>query len=225
MSKTKLEDILRNKNAGDEWYAIEAPEELRCWIQEHRWKADIFRDNGLSLAGIKVESSDQTGKLSVDRYTPKNPMRLKCGAEIYKGQFGTTTTKKMIAKFRTDGVIEMNEVMNELCDFTGLTSWDIKQLEVYNSDKGATIEFEVHDPDSNGKLLYVYAVHRNGSRRFYHEVLISEQQELLNSFQNRFAHCTAGKFNLMGHTCALRKKTPKKQIKRRKKKKSNHAKP
>lgn len=216
MGNIKLDDILRVKKPGDEWYAIEAPEQLHFWVTP--WDKKLFSDNKLAIAGVKMEASAKAGGSNVIRYSNKKPLRLKCGVEITSGQFGTTTTTKGIFKYRTDGIIELNEAMKELTVMSGLKTWTVKQLEVYNPKEGATMNFEIYDPDANGGSLYLYRVHRNGRSRLYHEILVSEQNELLKNFKNNIAHCTAVKIEArIAHACAIKRKLKKDQVKTRKK--------
>jgi len=215
MGNIKLKDVLKIKRPGDEWYALEAPEQLHFWTKTHKWHGDIFRENKLAIVAIKIESKKQTGKGSVDKWKWKNPMRLKCGVEL-TGQFGTIATKKAIFEGRLDSIIELNEVMLELCELTGFTVWEVKRLEVYHARKGAGVKFSRHNPDGTGTSLYVAKVFRDSNERWYHQVVINEQQEILGNFKNNVAHCTASEFVGIDFSCAIEKKIKKKQIKMKK---------
>lgn len=218
MSNYRLTDILKSKTEGAEWYCLEAPEETRVWVSGSPWDNDIFKKAGISPVVIQV-SSDMVVGDKKDVFSYKAPLVLSCGVDVPKGFIKTRTNKSASFTIRIDSCIELNQIMDELSKKTGLTSWDVKKLKVYNADDGVFVEFALHNPDGNGTGLFTYRFEIGKSSRLYPDVVIADQQRYVKKFYNNLAHCTAAKSDSLVHSCALKKKVKKKQIIRRSAKK------
>jgi len=214
MSQIKLTDILKNKKQGDEWYTFQVPEELHYWTMKRPWSKGSFKKYGVRLAGLTVKAS-LPGDPSKSSYTARNPFLLESGGEISRGFLSTTISKTASFTFRADDSIDASQILTELSKKVALETWEVKKLEVYNSDKGYDLIFQRHNPDGNGPSLYFYRAINVGSNRLYPEISLHEQQQLLAKFVERQAHCTAEKPTDLVHGCGL-KKIKKNQIRKRK---------
>jgi hypothetical protein len=213
MTTARKNDALAGKASGDEWYCYEAPEEFHIWTLAHPWPADSFREYGVALLAITVRSATLTGEESRDRYNTRNPLRLDCGVEINQGFYQMSQTKASKARMRVADPAELEDAMREWSKKTGLETWEVKELVIYNAAKGAEVEFKCHNPDGNGASLYLFRVTNDGGSRLYTHVTLHEQGELLGGFHEKLAHCTFT--NALVPSCSIKKKLKPKQIKTR----------
>jgi hypothetical protein len=214
MSKLRLKDILGRIESGADYYCYEAPEEFHFWTSKHPWPAGAFKDYGVSLLSLKVLAAE-LGDSTRHTFNKKNPLRLDCGHEINKGSWQTQQTKVARFSIRADGASEVQDIMTELCTKTGLQSWEVLELQIYNSGRGAIIEFRKHNPNSSKALLYFWRVDVDNTSRLYPDVSLHEQQELIGGFQDRLAHCTIVKVEDDIADCAIKQKVKPRQVIRR----------
>lgn len=214
-----LKTIRREKMKDDVTFTIEAPEELHYWTLNNPWKQKFFNDRSVHLMGIKVDSKQQKGKLSTITFSSKAPLRLQCGVDVCWGQKSSIVKDRLIAEFRIDGAIDLREAMNQLSDMAGETVWEIIKLEVYNSDKGATLYFQKFSPNNTGSSLFLKWIEQDGKKRRWDKVLLNEQQRVVGKFRHREAHCTFIEETIVKPQCAMKKGIKSSQIKRRPRKK------
>lgn len=218
MSNIRLTDILKNKKEGEQWYCLEAPEYVRVWLNNNPWDKGIFNNKGVSPVSISV-SSDAIVAFDEQKFNYKSQLKLNCGVEITSGKIKTRQRKSAIFKIRIDSCIEFNEVMKELSEKTGLKSWDINAIKIYNPNEGMFTSFKLHNPDGNGTGMFTYRFTKEKFSRLYPDVVIADQKRFVNKFYNNIAHCMASKPEGLVHSCALenKKKITKKQTILRKK--------
>jgi len=217
MTRPRTYDILAKKEAGEEWYCFEAPEEFHVWLLNHPWRPDSFRDYGVSLLSLTVRSATPTGEEDRHRYNRRSPLRLDCGIEVNKGYYQTTQTKTAKFRMRVSGPRETEEALSELSQKTGLETWEVWEMTIYNSKEGVEAEFKRHNPDGTGTSLYFYRASWADRSLLYPDIPLNEQQRIVGRFQNRLAHCTAEEMKQIAFSCALKKKISPKQIKVRRK--------
>ena len=221
MSKTRISDILKNKDKGDEWYTLMAPQELHKWIFKTPWKPNRFSSRGVHLLSARVTSSEplKNGDTRDEKLSKKEPWRLKNGLSIDDGFFKTGGSKSAGFTIHADGTIEFNEIMTELSQRTGLKAWDVNKLEVSNNKEGAVIEFKNFNPDGHGSSIYLYRITSTGSSKLYPDILLSRQEKCVDGFYDMLSHCTCDEQPQKYHGCAIEQAVKSKQIKLRKNKK------
>lgn len=174
-----------------EEFCISAPEEVKFWSLKNKWKDSIFKEKRLNIDSVRIKSARSTGSQNVQRYTSKRPLILGCGIEIFSGQYGTTPQNLAGSfAFRIDSVIETNSAIAELSKITGLETWQVVKLEISNNDKGATLYYEMHNPDGTGADLYLARVNFGDIIKNWNEISMFEQQALCNNFYPGIAACT-----------------------------------
>jgi len=214
MSRYKLSDILKNKNPGDEWYTLEAPEEVRIWQMEHPWEANFFRERRVSPLSISVRSREKSST-NTQKFTEKVPMKMKCGIDV-TGRLVTKQIKSFHGKARVDSCVEINEFLKELSEKTGLSFWETFNLRIYNPKHAVEIEFKILNPDGHGAGLFLNRIYKGKMSKLYPEIYLSDQQLYVADFYSNLSHCTAVKHQTVGHGCAIEKKIKKKQIVKKK---------
>jgi hypothetical protein len=214
MSKYRLTDVLMGKKEGDEWYCLAAPEETRMWLKKNPWDRETFSKHGITPVSLKIESGEVSA-VQIDKFSYKNPLILKSGLDITKGQIKTRQYKSAQFEIRVDSCIEFNEIMKELSQKTGLETWEVKKIVIYNKDVGVSTEFKLHNPNGTGTGLYTHRFEKEKTSRLYPEVMISDQMLYVKTFYDTMAHCAACKNEELIHACAIEKKITKKQVIRR----------
>lgn len=222
MSNIRLKDLLKNKKEGEQWYCLEAPEDVRVWINKHPWDKDTFRERGVSVVAISVKS-DAIVAFDEQKFNYKSQLKLDCGVEITNGKIKTRQRKSSMFNIRVDSCVEFNEVMEELSKKTGLDSWDINKIKIYNDKEAIFTSFKLHNPDGNGTGMFTHRFTKDKFSRLYPDVVIADQKRFVGNFYNNIAHCTAAKPEGLVHSCALenKKKIKKRQTILRKRKQSD----
>jgi hypothetical protein len=216
MSRYSLKDILKSKKPGDEWYTLAAPEEVSIWQLKSQWPKNLFKDKLVSPLSISVTSYEKFN-VHREKYKAKNPLRLPCGVEVI-GFLETKTNKKFQGKARIDSVSEVNIFLKELSEKTGLVTWYISNLHIYNANEGVETEFRVHNPDGHGPGFFLFRIWKGKESILYPDICIEAQKRYVGKFYSNLSHCTAVEQKDVVHGCALEKKITKKQIVRRSKK-------
>ena len=215
MSHYRLTDILKAKKSGDEWYCIEAPEEVQMWSYKKPWSRNLFDEYGVEPCLVSIRAGSGTGEGNTEKFTKKSPMRLDNGILLDKGQISTAQTVNASFTIPFDSPVEFNETMKELSEKTGLFVWEVKRLKVWGN--GGLIEYKKHNPNGTGAALLLFRVTKEKISKLYPDIMLSEQLALVGKFQERTAHCTATEQTELIHACALKLKTKKRQLKLRKK--------
>jgi len=211
----KLKELLKTKKPDDEWYSVHAPEEVRVWTTRKPWKKGTFSKKGVRALAVAVFGQIETSEAQ-ESFTMKSPLVLNCGVEL-TGKVRSRQYVNVSLKGRVDDCMEINRVMKELSSRMGIKNWEVRKLTVYNPNEAVDVEFELHNPDGHGSGLYLFRVCKGKVARIYPNIMLSDQLKYVDRFYENIAHCRAKQIVETVHGCALEKKKPKRQIKRRKK--------
>lgn len=213
MGNYTLQDILKNKKEGDEWYTLLAPEEARFWKLKKPWPESYFRNLGVSPVCLSVRSHvpEITDK---KKYSSKEPLVLPCGVE-FVGEETTKQSKKIHGKLRVDSGVELNIALTELSNATGYTQWEVYDIHIYNATEGVESQFKMHNPDGHGAQFVLFRTWKDKITKLYPEILLETQRRYVGGFQSHVSHCTQTETKQMIPSCGIEKKITKKQIVRR----------
>ena len=193
-----------DKNVGDQFYSMAAPEECRFWILGRPWQPAVFRDKyKTALVSVNVKSSKIINMSDGDKYTLRDPLFLpKTGIEITDG-YTTRTAQSQNTRFnvRVDSVIEFNSAMKELSAMYSISQWRVLSMEVYNINSGITCYFEIFNPNGTGDKLALYKVLVNGDKVLYSELDYPSIKLAVGLFQDDLISCTM-------HPAKLQKPVP-----------------
>lgn len=214
---TKLNDLLKSKPAGSEWFTIQAPEELRVWTTKNPWKDEFEKEYNVKLDSVEVSTVIDIGKGIRNResFSKKTPL-IVCGRKIVNGFISTTMTKKARFTVIADSIREFSAIMQKLSAIVEASSWSVSKIKIFSD--GKVVEFRKHDPDGNGIDLFLYSVGTGKERMLYPNIPYNVQQNLCKGFIERFAHCTASVEKIPVHGCSLKKRIHKEQLKELRKK-------
>ncbi len=202
MSGFKLDDILKQKQEGDEWYSFQMPEEFHIWTLSNEWKGGVFKKYNLKISTLSVSGAIEIGKAEV-KYNHRAPLILDCGIDIRKGQTTTSTTHKAsFGPLNADSAVEVNEILKELSHKYKIPIWTIRTMRVYVPD-GRELHFKIHSPNGTGSSLYFWRLKDGDRDILYSDVSLNEQQNLTSLTHMTLAHCTAVKQEGLGHACKL----------------------
>ncbi|MBW2637222.1 MAG: hypothetical protein JRC86_06835 [Deltaproteobacteria bacterium] len=183
-----LEDVLSKKKIGDEWFCVEAPEELHFWTKTAPWQKDSFKKYGVSLASISVQGDIKADNRD-EKYSLKNRIILGPGVEVIRGSFKSIIKVTASLTMRADGALEVSEAIQDFCKKTGsdLVVWKINHLHVFR--KNIEVQFARHNPDGTGPSLYLNRVIDGVRNRFYPDITYNSQMNYVGKFSARFAKC------------------------------------
>jgi len=212
----KLHDVLAHKKPGDKWYCMEAPQEFHMWTKTALWNPESFKNYGVSPVALHVTTGKATKPQRVT-WTKKNPRLLKCGIQISKGFQIAKQTATSSVWVRVDGPTEINSALLELSREYDYSVWEVMDLQI-QTDSNILIKYKKHNPDGQGASLYLYSVLVDGNEKYYFDIDIYRQKDLVGKFQDGFAACTAIKGEVVQHSCARKEKVGDIKAKLRKKK-------
>ena len=202
MGYLTLTDVLANKKEGDEWYSFQLPEELHIWTLVNKWKKGVFKGYGSHLSSLSVGGEVDTHKTQ-RKCSNRTPMYLKCGVDIRAGCTVIKTTSTANFTFPADSSVEVNEILEELSNETGITVWAVKGMNLYVPGI-REIFFKRHNPNGTGTSLYFFRLKDDQRNTLYPEVSLNEQQGLVSLMKIKLAHCTAVERKEMVHGCAIK---------------------
>lgn len=184
------DELAKLKKKG-EWYTVKVLEEYRYWNRKRPWDKEFFRKHNLNIIAFSAKPSEITGENNMRTFTKKAPMRLKCGINVTSGRMGVTTQSRVASlnNVRVDDVFELNQVMDDASELTGLDFWEISKLEIHNYKLGPIITFSLFNPDGTGTALYLETVENGDAKRTYFDVPPYEQQKLCDHIQEKIANC------------------------------------
>jgi len=211
---TRLSNVLDTKKPGEEWYSIQAPEELHTWNIKNPWKEDFYKEYGVYLFGAKFRTDIDVKKFPPERYTKKSPLLLSSGSKVEQGQVKTRMVTTASFFIRADTAKELSRSMTEISKNFNASIWFTKNIYILSQDR--KVEFKYHNPDGHGASLMFWAEHHGTNHRLYPDVALHWQQELCKGFIERVSHCTAGIEEVPVHACALEAKIKHAQIRKRK---------
>ena len=202
-----LKEVLQHKNKGDEWFSYLCPEEFHTWEYGKHWDYNKWKNYEVSILSIAVQSSeDVPGTKNLTKFTSKSPMYLeKSGIEIIEGHIGTKVKRMGSARFRVDGIIELNQIMKELSQKSNISFWWINSIEVSNKKTGGICRFQRHNPDGHGVSLFFYRLRVDKMSRLYPDISKSDQEYYLGKFKQHFARCVCDEKKTKFHGCAIDK--------------------
>ena len=204
MSGITLKDILERKKEGDDWYSFQLPEELHMWTLSNQWKNEAFKKYNIKPSKISIWGEFESNKTEM-KYTQRGPLFLKCGVDIRSGK--TVSTTKATASFgpiNIDSAVEVNQILEELSQKTGIAIWVIKSMWLYTYDK-RELNFRKHNPNGTGASLYFYRLTDADRNVLYPLVSLHEQQGLVDSMNITLAHCKLVVRQEKGPACGILK--------------------
>jgi hypothetical protein len=168
------DDVIADKVEGDEFYSIEAPEEIHYWMNHAHWKSDAFRKYNMEISSINFIGSQTSGFENKEEFRGENKLRLKCGVLVADGTYETTPPKiKGNFILKPDNAYEINKAMAEISQKTGLNTWKTQNITVYNPKKAAMCHFQRFNPNGIGASLYLKHITKNNEKKIYSAVLLS----------------------------------------------------
>jgi hypothetical protein len=203
----KLKEILQHKKRGDEWFSYLAPEEYHTWEYGKPWDFNKFRNYGVALLAVSVSASeDVPGTKNIQRFSSKSPMYLETsGVELTEGHIGTKVKRMGSTKFRTDSVIELNQILSEFSEKSNIHFWWVSAIEVSNKKTGGICQFQRHNPDGHGVSLFFYRLKTGNASSLYPDISLHDQQLFLGKFKQYMARCVCDEKKQKSHGCALDK--------------------
>lgn len=203
----KLKDVLQHKNIGDEWFSFLAPEQYHKWDVSNPWDFKEFRKLDVSLLSVAVQSNeDVPNTKNITKFSLKDPYYLeKTGVEIVEGHIGTKVKRMGSAKFRCDGVIELNRIMKELSQKSGISFWWIISMEISNNKSGGIVTFRRHNPDGHGVSLFLWRIKTEDYSKLYPDISLNEQHSYIGKFRGFAAKCQCSQETTKTHGCSIDK--------------------
>ncbi len=182
--------ILKDKNPGDQWHSVMAPEEVQYWKHPHGWAADIFRKRGVAIAAVNMKGIVPIAGGDRTEYSIKEPIKLDCGVECTDGYSSVTVQSKITrVKFRIDDAIELNDAMTEFSKMFGINHWVAQGMEIYNFNKGTTIFFERFDPNKTGETLALTYIIDQEEKIKYSDLSFPDMMRAIGTFKESVMSC------------------------------------
>jgi hypothetical protein len=216
MSKTRIDDILKNKKPGDVWFSLAAPAEVRFWNKDRPWPNDFFDKHGVKLEGLTVKASGNSGEDHKETFDKKHRMYLECGVDVTKGFTNHIQTATASFTLRVDSAREANIALNELSEKTGFDQWETRVMHIYKPPVGIFTEFKVHNPNCQGEGLNTWRFERDGQSKLFAEVSLEFQKKAIGEFYQEFTHCTMEEKTVLEKNCAKKLKRKSKDYKLKK---------
>jgi len=188
--------IIENKQKGDRWYTVNAPEELRLWHKGNPWESDALREYGVSLVMAEPMCSKTLSRADSTEYTKKKPLTLKSGTRVVSG-YTTQTSNALNGRyelFPKDMPAFRSDMMELTRKHLDVTKFWLNRLTVYNIETGYTLFFEYFNPDGTGDVLALWEVENDEGRINFSEIADKSTLDLMvGGFREQLVGCVAVK--------------------------------